>query len=392
MRGEIAGAITELDGDPGLVQLLGASIEGNVDTILHALAHGIGEPHFEPPVAAIEYARRLAQRGVPVNALVRAYRLGQQHLLQRAFVAGADLEPAVRAGAYSILVDRVFDYIDWISQRVVAVYEEERESWLANQLNEREGLVRRILHEGSADPAAAERALGYRLHGSHLAVIASEDRRGQLTRSTRLVRDLAAALGSPHPPLVVSHDQATTWAWIQVPTGVGSTGVVCDHLDGLPSGGPVLAVGGVRRGVEGFRASHAEAASMHRVLLLRGGAGRPAIAYDEPGAALAGLLVADVPALRRWVVGVLGDLARRDEATERQRRTLLTFLRCRGSYTATAEQMTMHKNSIKYRVAVAEKTLGRSIAERHLDLEVALTMADHVGDAVLGARDTRPAG
>lgn len=33
----------------------------------------------------MEYARRLAQHGVPVNALVRAYRLGQRRLNELVF-------------------------------------------------------------------------------------------------------------------------------------------------------------------------------------------------------------------------------------------------------------------------------------------------------------------
>jgi hypothetical protein len=69
--------IEELKGDERILQLLASSIEGNVDTILHMFQHGIGIDRVEPPSAAVEYSRRLAQRGVPVNALVRAVRGGQ---------------------------------------------------------------------------------------------------------------------------------------------------------------------------------------------------------------------------------------------------------------------------------------------------------------------------
>lgn len=64
--------------DEALVPLLDASIEGNVATVLHALRHGIAVERVEAPTAALERARRLAQQGVPVNALIRAYRLGQR--------------------------------------------------------------------------------------------------------------------------------------------------------------------------------------------------------------------------------------------------------------------------------------------------------------------------
>ena len=49
----------------GILQLLGSSIEGNVDTILHMFQHGIGIERVEPPSAALEYSRRVAERASP---------------------------------------------------------------------------------------------------------------------------------------------------------------------------------------------------------------------------------------------------------------------------------------------------------------------------------------
>src|ERR1700754_4047697 len=75
MKDLLSTRIEGLDADAAIVDLLGSSIEGNDDNILHSLRHDIRVENVEPPSAAYEYARRLAQRGVPVNALVRAYRL-----------------------------------------------------------------------------------------------------------------------------------------------------------------------------------------------------------------------------------------------------------------------------------------------------------------------------
>ena len=85
LRDRLATRIEELDGDAVIIDLLYASIEGNIENILNALRHDIPLDKIEPPSAAYEYARRLAQRGVPVSALVRAYRLGQQNLLELVF-------------------------------------------------------------------------------------------------------------------------------------------------------------------------------------------------------------------------------------------------------------------------------------------------------------------
>lgn len=67
------------------MELLGPSVEGNVDTLLHALRYAIPVERVAVSTAALEYARRLAQHGVPLNALVRAYRLGQHRMNELAF-------------------------------------------------------------------------------------------------------------------------------------------------------------------------------------------------------------------------------------------------------------------------------------------------------------------
>ncbi|MDT7729887.1 MAG: hypothetical protein QOK45_140, partial [Mycobacterium sp.] len=124
IRAALEDEIPELRGDARTIELLGASVEGNVDTLLHALRHDIAVERVEAPTAALEYARRLAQHGVPVNALVRAYRLGQRQLNDLVFQAlrEADISAATRLAALETITTTLFEYIDWISQQVVAVY------------------------------------------------------------------------------------------------------------------------------------------------------------------------------------------------------------------------------------------------------------------------------
>jgi len=152
LRDRLSSRISELDGDAAIIDLLHASIEGNVENILNALRHDIPLDKIEPPSAAYEYARRLAQRGVPVSALVRAYRLGQQNLLELVFAEcdRMDAPPPARAAAYERVVAVTFDYIDWISQRVITVYEDERERWLAERNSARVGRVDELVEIGRA--------------------------------------------------------------------------------------------------------------------------------------------------------------------------------------------------------------------------------------------------
>ena len=74
--GLIVREIPQLRGDKRVLALLEASVGENVATLLHVIQHGIELGNVHAPAAAEEYARLLAQRGVPASALLRAYRIG----------------------------------------------------------------------------------------------------------------------------------------------------------------------------------------------------------------------------------------------------------------------------------------------------------------------------
>jgi DNA-binding PucR family transcriptional regulator len=391
MRSGLVERITELGGDTALIGLLGASVEGNVDNIVHALQHGIRGEQLEPPSAAYEYARRLAQRGVPISALIRAYRLGQQYVLRQAFDVSFRTETSadIRARAYDRMVTEVSDYIDWISQGVVVVYEEERESWLASQANSRNAKVRELLASPENDVDAAEATLGYRLRGHHIAVVVWVDQRrtnqDQLSGFTKATRALAERLQSTGPPLLVGVDGATAWGWIPVPRSYCFDPAVTEWNTEPKQEMPVprFALSASGAGLDGFRNAHHQALQVQRLALQAQRPTRAVLSYEEPGLALAALLSQQLDATRAWPGTVLGDLVTDDELHQRHRETLLAFLRHEGSYTATAEAMVMHKNSIKYRIAAAQKILGRALLEDRLSIEAALTVCHWLGSAVL---------
>src|SRR6202042_2686648 len=170
LRQALEDQIPELRGDAALVELLGTSVEGNVDTVLHALRYDIAVERVEAPTAALEYARRLAQRGVPVNALVRAYRLGQRQINEVVFgeLRVIDIPEATRVEVIEAITGTLFEYIDWMSQQVVAVYEDERERWLENQNSLRGLRVREVLTANKlVDADAASTVIRYPLRWPH---------------------------------------------------------------------------------------------------------------------------------------------------------------------------------------------------------------------------------
>jgi len=392
IRRSLEDDIPELRGDAGLVELLGTSVEGNVDTIVHSLRHDIAVERVEAPTAAFEYARRLAQRGVPVNALVRAYRLGQRRLNEIVFgeVRALDIGPEVRLAVIEAIGAMLFEYIDWISQQVVVVYEGERERWLENQNSVRALRVREILAGKSAiDADAATEALGYPLRWHHLAIIVWYPDTGtegnEVDRLQRFVRDLGTAADAAASPLFVAADRMCGWGWLPFRAAARDAVEKVRRFTAGNPGSPSVGIGTMAAGVEGFRRSHRQAQSGRDVALARGEHEPTVIASADPGLAAAALLCNEIDPARGWVAEVLGDLAADNENDARLRHTLRVFLRCDSSYKLAAEELHLHANTVKYRLGRAISRRGRPIAGERLDVELALLVCDWYGTAVLSA-------
>src|SRR5215471_6142252 len=126
--------IPQLRSDQRILTLLEASVTENVATALHILQHDIDLENVRAPAAAAEYARRLAQRGVPIAALLRAYRIGSarfQDWCLEELGRSTDDVSIVSAAALRI-ADITARYIDRVSEELVSAYEAERENWLGN--------------------------------------------------------------------------------------------------------------------------------------------------------------------------------------------------------------------------------------------------------------------
>jgi DNA-binding PucR family transcriptional regulator len=393
VHGALEGQIPDLRRDRRIMELLGASIEGNVDTMLHALRYDIAVERVEAPTAALEYARRLAQHGVPVNALVRAYRLGQRRMNELIFaeMRATEIPEAMRVAVIEAMSAAIFDYIDWMSQQVVAVYEEERERWLENQNSLRGVRVREILAATKAiDVDAASTAIRYPLRWYHLGLVMWFPDQGadvdQLPRLQRFLRELGEAAGVDASPLFVAADRSSGWGWLPYRGGLADAVETIRGFAQARPDSPSVAIGTSAGGVEGFRRSHREAAEARDVAIVseRPDSSTPTvIAAGDPGLSVVARLGGDVAGTREWVAGVLGDLAGDTENDARLRETLRVYLGCGSSYKLAAEELNMHFNSVKYRVARAVARRGREIGSDRLDVELALLACHWYGSAIL---------
>ncbi|WP_280236755.1 PucR family transcriptional regulator [Nocardia cyriacigeorgica] len=380
--------IEDLQGDQQLRELLRDSVEGNVDTIFSAIQHAIPIEHVEPPTAALEYARRLAQHGVAPNALVRAYRLGQQKLLGIVFeeVRTLDLDPQLRLDVFEQITTITFGYIDWISQQVVATYQYERDHWLENRNSTRAVRVREVLDGAAVDVDAVTDAIRYPLRRTHLALVAWLPTGGdELSRLERFVRDLAETMDALGAGLFVAADRLTGWGWIPLASDSASDSVeqvrrfAAEYTDA-----PWIALGTPLPGIEGFRDSHRQALQARTVALAAGPGAARVTAASDPGLTAAALLGRDLAQARAWVHTVLGPLAIDSDNDARLRATLRVFLQTGSSHKAAAEALNLHANSVKYRVNRAIERRGAPITGDRLDVEMALLLCHWFGASVLG--------
>jgi len=388
--------IPELNGDKPVLTLLASSVHANVDTCLQVMQHRIDLGNVHAPAAAAEYARRLAQRGIPLAALLRAYRVGHacffDWLLNELAQQTNDAE---MVSTTALSMSRVVaEYIDQTSEGIVLAYEQEKEDWLRKRSTARAARVRDLLSGKRIDVSAAEATLGYRLRQYHVGLVcwvgdavSAADEITRLARATGHVAEQAACHGDP---LFLPCDESSAWAWLPLGTRDTFGSAAAAACTGNADIDLHFAFGDPAKGTAGFLSSHQQAIAAQAVALAAKPPG-PRVTTFSAVAPVA-LILESRELLNGWLQATLADLATDDEHHARLRDTLRVFLQCGGSYKATAEQMVLHKNTVQYRIRQAQESLGRPLDENRLGVELALLAGHWLGSAVLRpAADSRRA-
>nr|WP_240979653.1 helix-turn-helix domain-containing protein [Streptomyces sp. HNM0574] len=392
LQAELAEKVTDLRGDPRLLDLLYGSTESNLETVIEVLRYGIPAEDVTGPSAAEEYARRLARHGVSSNALTRAYRLAHEYVLDWAasWIAAEEPDPVVAYAACRRFTSMTFRYVDSVSEQVVRVYETERERYLANRGTVRAAMITSLLAGEQIKVADAEAALGYGLGQWHLGVVIwGADRRTstqELRHCEGLLAEIATAAGSTGQPLLGRNDGSGSWGWVPLGLGAESLDLVrMEQIVAAAGSGLRVAFGSPASGMEGFRQTHVEALRARTVAMVAAERARMVTSFTEAGVRAAALLATDLDAARSLVRDTLGALAADTEPAARLRGTLLAFVVEKGSYVATAERTHLHKNTVKYRVDRAVEERGKPLDRNWLEVELALIACEWLGAGVLTA-------
>jgi sugar diacid utilization regulator len=377
--------IPQLEEDKQLLGLLTSSVDSNVDMCLQVMQHRLDLSAVQAPAAAVEYARRLAQRSTPLATLLRTYRLGHARFadwLFKELPRHVD-DARVISSATLSMSGIVADYIDQTSEEMVAAYTQEREHWLRNQNAARAARVRKLLSGDRSDLTAAEATLGYRLRQYHVGMVCwvadASGNHDELTRLERAVSQVAVQAACAGDPVFLPRDDSSAWAWL--PLGIRDRFDSAEASTANVSADVRFAFGDPARGPGGFCLTYLQAMAAESVALAARSSCPQTLTFAE--VAPVAMMLGSPDLLRGWVRSTLGGLAADDENQARLRETMLVFLQSGGSYKATAERLVLHKNTVQYRIRKAEESLGRPVGENRHDVELALRVSYWLGPAVL---------
>ena len=255
----------------------------------------------------------------------------------------------------------------------MAEAQREREEVIGGALARRTETIRLILDGAPIDPIAASRRLGYELDRWHTAVVVWAESavapHGALESAAVL---LAQAAGSQRP-LTLPAGTTTLWAWIGMP---GEPAI--EDLRSAVARSPEdvrAAVGPTRRGIEGFRATHEAALTVHRLLLGNPASGRFGSYRELEVTALA---AHDPRAASEFIAATLGPLAEDSPGAARLRETLRVYLEEADNAPRAAARLYTHRNTVLKRIARATELLGYGPGERRLAVELALELRRHL--------------
>ncbi|WP_138974120.1 PucR family transcriptional regulator [Patulibacter medicamentivorans] len=352
----------------------------HLQQVTDLLQTGSGAEAMVMPEPAMDLVRGFARRKVPLETVLRKYRVGH------AFVWDA-ASSALREGLYDDperlfpTLDGVsrflFDYIDRGSTAVATAYREEFEQWTRSASAVRAETAYAILEGAVHNQREASARLGYDLEAHHVGIVV--DAVDPDVTTTKLLErealSAASRLGCT-VPLIVAGGPTTVWAWCGLPA-IGSREIVDRLGDARSHSGIRTAIGRPARGMEGFRVSHEEAREAAR-FAPSGGSVTPYSAVE-----LVSLLASDLDRARRFVSGRLGPLAVDEPSAAELRHTLRAFFAHGASYKHAAGALNMHHNTVYMRIRRVTSLVGPAMMDRRVELESALMLVDALGPELL---------
>jgi DNA-binding PucR family transcriptional regulator len=376
--------------DVDLASLRG-SVQDNVSVLLHLLANPNEAETALPPHRTISMTQSLARGGIPLYDVIDAYLLAERTWIRACIEELTDQANDVPSAFALILqlldMDRLF--VEHNLRLLAEEYEHERVRWAEHGETLCAAAIQRLLSGDHTDIDGAEVSLGYRLSRTHLAAILWTPSDGGPMRFSEMIAALGKAVGAVGPPLVSSSDISVRWVWIPVTADALDSAAVRDEM-GRIDADLCIALGEPASGPDGFARSHRQAAAAFAVgkhaVPQKGHA--LVVPYHEVGAIA--FLAADLERAEDWVTQTLGRLGVDAPRENELRATVEAYLGSGRSVSSAARVLQCHRNTVHYRLSVADELLGHPVVDNPSNLQLALAAARWLGSSVLGGRTAQP--
>lgn len=328
----------------------------------------------EIPDEAHVLAESLELHGLDLRVLLRVCRSGQQAMISALTerIGQSGLEPGLTRELVRHAAACITDWSGTTAENLSGIFATERDCDLAGRFARRRETVRAIVSGAPIDPAVARNRLGYALDDTHLAFVLwfDDDTAGDTADLERTAHRMAQRLGA-RGCVVLACGHRALWVWVR--TGRRAT-VEMSVIAAAESAR--AAFGLPAPGVAGFRRSHLEALAAQKMQRVIANPGR-VVLYES--VELDYLISQDEEALGAFISRELGALLGPDAATARLRETLGCYLDLMCSVEATARELGVHRNTVRYRLARIAQQLGHPIEDRRLELDLALRCAISLG-------------
>ncbi|GGR74204.1 hypothetical protein J2S40_001211 [Nocardioides luteus] len=363
--------LPEIASEPDFVAALDEAVREHWLAFLAAFVQPEFRAHL--PGAGGRMAREVAGRQLPLELLIKIYRAAQQESWR--YVTGVvnalPADQIDQAGLLIFLWGRASSWIDAAITDSTEIFHAECSRHARGVVAQRYEVVKALLVGEPTDPRHTAAALGgYPLSVQHTALILDTAEAHAIDELDRIAREAARRLGGSSP-LVVHPGGRQLWAWIGTRDQPKLDGLD-DLAPSLQSISAVMYVGAPASDQDGFVSSHDDARRTQRVAA-RGTTSSPVMRYDR--VELLALLGCSAE-VDRFVDRVLGPLGSADEAAARIRETVLAFLSHGGNVEEAAEQLCVHRNTVRYRLGRAEELLERPVAKTGDELRLAIQHRD----------------
>ncbi|MCW8378644.1 PucR family transcriptional regulator [Streptomyces justiciae] len=322
-----------------------------------------------------------ARREVPFERIIRSIRRVQSHWLVRFLEAWP--EGDLNSEGYARIVAAISQVTDDGIGQFVVDYLDERSKVIDSEAMRRRELVRELLSGAGArsHTLAAEIAsdFGFDIDHVHTAFVVEHQPHLAGMEKAIIARDVRARPGDAkvliHPE---THTRTVFWVSTGKEPGPAAIEPILGILHRFTSA--IRAMGEPASGLEGFRRTYFQANDLVRVAPQLQSSGQVMRWSDH---SLTLTLGSDIERARWFVRSALGPLSEPTDKAAEQRSTLQAYLSSGKSLAHAAEELSVHRNTIVYRIQRIEQLIERPLQGQELGMQCALHLVEQFGAQVL---------